>query len=180
MARTCRRRKVPAVLCICACLWSLSHIDVQDLECFNFAGSFSQSSSAVRQRLRPRPLVVRQIQTYDAYENMGNPFDVYAVAFGLSALMFVILFVVPFATNFGRTEEKEEEDVELLYEEVDDEDDEDDKEDLYEDEESEKQGEEKKVKKLERRSRKPLPAKLEAAACRQSLFQQNTLLQLQT
>ncbi|CAL1167805.1 unnamed protein product [Cladocopium goreaui] len=149
MARICRRRKAPAVLCICAFLWSLSHIDAQDLECFNFAGSFSKSSSeAVRQRQRPWPRVVRQIQTYDAYENMGNPFDVYAVAFGLSALMFVILFVVPFATNFGRTEEKEEEDVELLYEEVDDEDDEDDKEDLYEDE-SEKQGEEKKETKIE-------------------------------
>mmetsp|Transcript_33777 Transcript_33777/g.54092 ORF Transcript_33777/g.54092 Transcript_33777/m.54092 type:complete len:170 (+) Transcript_33777:29-538(+) len=153
MARICRRRKAPAVLCIGAFLWSLSglsHIDLQDLECFNFAGSFSKSSSdAVRQRQRPRPRVVRQIQTYDAYENMGNPFDVYAVAFGLSALMFVILFVVPFATNFGKTEEKEEEDVELLYEEVDDEDDEDDKEDLYEDEESEKQAEEKKETKIE-------------------------------
>ena len=32
--------------------------------------------------------------------------EVYAVAFGLSAWMFVILFVVPFATNFGKTEEK--------------------------------------------------------------------------
>ena len=67
---------------------------------------------------------------------MGNPFDVYAVVFGLSVLMLVILFVVPWVTNFGRTEEKEEDDVELLYEDVDDEDedDKDDLEDLYEDE----------------------------------------------
>ena len=35
----------------------------------------------------------------------------------------MILFIVPFATNFGRTEDEEEEDVELLCEEVDDDDD---------------------------------------------------------
>eukprot|EP00434_Breviolum_minutum_P011244 symbB.v1.2.009920.t1/scaffold640.1/size177612/3 len=130
MARICLRRKFQ-VLCLCSGLWGLLTLlrgstAVEDVDCFNFAGGLSQRSSvALRQRLRPRPRVIRQIQTYDAYENMGNPFDVYAVVFGLSVLMLVILFVVPWVTNFGRTEEKEEDDVELLYEDVDDEDEDD-------------------------------------------------------
>ncbi|CAK9046620.1 unnamed protein product [Durusdinium trenchii] len=99
---------------------------------FALAGAVRHGWRDPRVVQRPRPRIVRQIQTYDAFENMGNPFDVYATFFGLSVVMLVILFVFPFATNFGRTDDKEEEDVELLYEEVDDE--EDDKEDLYEEE----------------------------------------------
>ncbi|CAE7693733.1 unnamed protein product [Symbiodinium necroappetens] len=64
---------------------------------------------------------------------MGEPIDVYSTFFGVSVLMLVVLFVIPFATKFGRSEEEaEDEEAELLYEEV-----EDDEEDLFEPEEAE-------------------------------------------
>eukprot|EP00913_Durusdinium_trenchii_P009550 g8973.t1 len=69
---------------------------------FALAGAVRHGWRDPRVVQRPRPRIVRQIQTYDAFENMGNPFDVYATFFGLSVVMLVILFVFPFATNFGR------------------------------------------------------------------------------
>ncbi|CAE7435244.1 unnamed protein product [Symbiodinium natans] len=77
--------------------------------------------------------IARRIKTYDAFENMGEPIDVYSAFFAVSVLMLVVLFVIPWVTKFGRSEEEEEEEVELLYEEVED----DEEEDLFEAEEEE-------------------------------------------
>eukprot|EP00439_Symbiodinium_sp_Y106_P021137 s5893_g2.t1 len=93
----------------------------------------SSTDQAAVGRLR----IARRIKTYDAFENMGEPIDVYSTFFGVSVLMLVVLFVIPFATKFGRSEEEaEDEEAELLYEEVEDE------EDLFEPEEEEASQEE--------------------------------------
>ncbi|CAJ1339865.1 unnamed protein product [Effrenium voratum] len=109
------------VLCLCAGILAACREDL------SFVGAARPGLAPAVRSTRPR--IVRQIQTYDAFENIGQPFDVYAVFFVVSCLMLVVLFIFPFATNFGRSEQQEEEDVELLYEEVDDD---DEVEDLYE------------------------------------------------
>ncbi|CAE7183106.1 unnamed protein product [Symbiodinium microadriaticum] len=97
-----------------------------------------QLGSSTDQAAVGRLRIARRIKTYDAFENMGEPIDVYSTFFGVSVLMLVVLFVIPFATKFGRSEEEaEDEEAELLYEEV-----EDDEEDLFEPEEAEASQEE--------------------------------------
>lgn len=65
-------------LCLCIGLFSLAvrcgslrpHISLESGRGFNLVGTSLRSPAQGR-----RPHVERRIETYDAFENMGNPFD---------------------------------------------------------------------------------------------------------